>query len=145
MRFRITQAVLLAAATLVFSPAARAQEINVRARVPFAFALGDNVYPAGKYTVHAASANTYFLSIKSEDGTAQVLIPSHLCISSKPASPANQAKLIFHRMGNTYFLYRIWVGGSTVGREFPRSRLETQMAMNGSRAETVVVAANFAR
>jgi hypothetical protein len=134
---------LLAAAALVFGSTAYAQEINVRAHIPFAFVVGDKVYPAGEYAVQTAKTNTYFLSIKNEDKTAQGLIPSYLCVSTKPANPANQAKLVFHRMGNTYFLFRLWVGGSTVGREFPRSHRETQMAMNGSKTGTVVVAANI--
>jgi hypothetical protein len=144
MKLRISRTVLLATATLVFGSAAYAQEINVRARLPFAFVVGDKVYPAGEYVLQTATANTNFLSIKNADKTTQGLIPSYLCASTKPASPANQAKLVFHHMGNTYFLFRLWVGGSAVGREFPRSHLETQMAMNESKTETVVVAANLA-
>lgn len=144
MKLNISRTMLLASAALVFGSAAYAQEINVRARVPFAFAVGDKVYPAGEYAVQTAKANTYFLLIKNQDRTTQGLTPSHPCISSKPASPANQAKLVFHRMGNTYFLFRVWVGGSTVGREFPRSHRETEMAMNSSKTDTVIVAANLA-
>jgi len=144
MKFNISRTILLAAATLIFGSTAYAQEINVRVRVPFVFAVGDHMYPAGEYIIQTAEANTHFLSIKSADRAAQVLIASHVCVSSKPASPVNQAKLVFHRMGNMYFLYRVWVGGSTAGREFPRSHLETQMAMNRSENETVVVAANIA-
>jgi hypothetical protein len=50
----------------------------------------------------------------------------------------------FTRMGNTYFRYQVWVAGSEVGREFARSKTETHMAMNGTQAETVIVAANVA-
>jgi hypothetical protein len=144
MKLHISRTMLLAAAALVFGQAAYAQEISVRAHIPFAFVVGDKVYPVGEYAVQTAKDNTYSLSIKNEDKTAQGLTPSHPCISSKPVNPANQAKLVFHRIGNTYFLFRVWVGGSTVGREFPRSHRETQMAMNGSKTETVVVAANIA-
>lgn len=144
MKLNISRTVLLASAVLVFSSAAHAQEINLRARVPFAFVVGDKVYPAGEYAVQTAMANTYVLSIKSQDRTTHGLTESFLCISSNPAIPANQTKLVFHRMGNTYFLYRVWVGGSTVGREFPRSHGQTERAMNGSKTEIVIVAANLA-
>ena len=103
------------------------------------------MYPAGEYAVQTAKANTYYLSIKNEDKTTRELIDSYPCISSKPLTPGNQAKLVFHRVENTYFLHRVCVGGSTVGREFPKSHRETQMTMNGSTTETTIVAANIAR
>lgn len=144
MKFNISRTMLLAATALVFGQAAYAQEINVRAHIPFAFTVDDKVYPAGDYAVQTAMANTSFLLLKNEDKTARGLIRSHLCISTKPASPAGKAKLVFHRTGNTYFLFRLWIGGSEVGREFPRSHRETKMAMNGSKTETVIVALNLA-
>jgi hypothetical protein len=135
---------MVAAAALVFGSVAYTQEINVRARVPFDFVLGDKTYPAGQYAVQAASADSYSLFIENEDRTTHgPMVPSFPCISSKPTVPANQAKLVFHRVGNTYFLFRIWVGGTTVGREFLKSHRETETAMNGSKTETVIVAANL--
>ena len=41
--------------------------------------------------------------------------------------------MIFHRIGNTYFLYQVWVADSAVGREFTRSKTEIRMAMNGTK------------
>jgi hypothetical protein len=135
---------LIAAAALAFSSAGFAQEaVNVRAKVPFSFVVGDKTYPAGEYAIQTAEANTFFLSIKNENGQTQGLTRSHLSISSKPAEPANQAKLVFHRIANTYFLAQVWVGGSTVGREFPRSDRETEMATNRPKTETVIAAANI--
>jgi hypothetical protein len=142
MKLNISRTMLLAAAALVFGPAAYAQEINVRARVPFDFMLGDKLYPAGEYAVQTAAANTYFLSIKNEDGAARGMTPSYPYTSSKSAIPASQAKLVFHRQGNTFFLYQIWMGGSALGREFPMSRTETQLALNGAKPEAVSVAAS---
>jgi hypothetical protein len=144
MTLRISRTLMVAAVALVFGSAAYAQEINVRARVPFDFVVGDKTYSAGQYAVQTASDNTYFLSVKNIDAkTTQGLTPSHPCISSKSTGPANQVKLVFHRVGNKYFLFRLWVGGSTVGREFPIPPRETEMAMNGLRTETVMVAANI--
>ena len=144
MKLRISRTLMIAAVALVFGSAAYAQEINVRARVPFDFVLGDKAYPAGQYAIETASDNTYFLSVKNIDAkTTQGLTPSHPCISSKPTGPANQGKLVFHRLGNKYFLFRVWVGGSTVGREFPIPSREKEMAMNGLKTETLTVAANM--
>ena len=144
MKLRISRTLMVAAVALVFGSAAYAQEINVRARVPFDFVLGDKTYSAGQYAVETASDNTFFLSVKNiDDKATQGLTSSHPCISSKPTGPANQGKLVFHRVGNKYFLFRVWVGDSTVGREFPISPREMQMAMNGLKTETVTVTANI--
>ena len=143
MKLTIPRIMLLTAAPLLFGSAVYAQEINVRARVPFDFVLGEKVYPAGNYAVQTAMANTHFLSIKNVGRTTQALTLSLPCISSERAIPANQAKLVFRRIGNTYFLFRVWVGGSTAGWEFPGSHREAQMAENGPETETVIVATNM--
>jgi hypothetical protein len=143
MKLRISRTLMVAAVALVFGSAAYAQEINVRARVPFDFVLGDKTYSAGQYAVETASDNTFFLSVKNIDAKkAQGLTLSYPCFSSQPTGPANQGKLVFHRVGGKYFLFRVWVGGSAVGREFPAPPRETEMAMNGLKTETVMVAAN---
>lgn len=142
MKLSISRIMLLAAAPLLFGSPAYSQEINVRARVPFDFVLGDTAYPAGEYVIQTAMANTSFLSINNEGGTKQGLTRAIPCISSTQAIPGNQAKLVFHRIGHTYFLFRVWVGGSTVGREFPRSRHETEMANSPTKTESRIVAAN---
>ena len=142
MKLNISRTMLFTVALLVFNSASRAQEINVRAHVPFDFVAGDKAYPAGEYAIQTAMANTAFLSIKNEGGGTQGLTRSHVCISSRSTISANQARLIFHRIGNAYFLFRVWVGGSTVGREFPKPPGEAEMAKNGPKTETVTVAAN---
>jgi len=144
MKLRIPQTILVAAAALVFGSAAYAQEINVRARVPFDFVVGNQEYPAGQYAVQNARDTGFYVSINNQEKrTTRGLADSLPCISSKPLTPANEAKLVFHRVGNTYFLFRIWVGGETTGREFPMSHREKQMAMNGAETETTIVAAQI--
>jgi hypothetical protein len=143
MKLTISRMMLIAAAALSFSSAGFAQEVNVRAKVPFSFVVGDKTYPAGEYAIQTAEANTFFLSIRNENGQPQGLTQSHVSTSSRPAEPANRAKLIFHRIANTYFLAQVWVGGSTVGREFPRSDRETEMATNRPKTETVIAAADI--
>ena len=142
MKLNMSRIMLLALVALVFGSAAHAQEINVRARVPFDFVLGDKVYPAGEYAIQTAMTKTSFLSINNQGRTTQSLTPSFPCISSEQVIPANRAKLVFRRIGNTYFLFRVWVGGSSVGREFPRSHRETLMAKNEPKTETAMFATN---
>jgi hypothetical protein len=140
MKLSISRIMLLAAAPLLFGSPVYSQEINVRARVPFDFVLGDRAYPAGEYVIQTAMANTSSLSINNEGGTTQGLTRAVPCISSTQVIPGNQAKLVFHRIRDTYFLFRVWVGGTTVGREFPRSHRETEMAKRAPKTETVTAA-----
>src|SRR5215472_15077806 len=143
MKLNMSRIMLLALVALVFGSAAHAQEINVRARVPFDFVLGDKVYPAGEYAIQTAMTKTSFLSINNQGRTTQSLTPSFPCISSEQVIPANRAKLVFRRIGNTYFLFRVWVGGSSVGREFPRSHRGTLMVKNEPKIETAIFATNI--
>jgi hypothetical protein len=143
MRVRIPRTLLVAAAALALGSVAYAQEINVRARIPFDFVAGNNVYSAGDYALRTARDTGFFMSINNQSQTTPGLIDSFPCTLSKPVTPGDQAKLVFHRIGNTYFLYRVWVGGETTGRELLKSHRETQMAMNGSTTETVIVATNI--
>jgi hypothetical protein len=46
-------------------------------------------------------------------------------------------------MGNIFFLYPSSAEGGRDGREYPRSTPDTRMAMNGTRFETAIVAANL--
>jgi len=142
MKIRISLTLLVAAAALFLGSVAHAQEVNVRAKVPFDFVLGDKVYPAGEYAIQTAMANNDSLYIKNERGAKPALL---LTDPHTASEPANQTKLVFHQMGNTYFLYQVWVAGSPVGRELPRSRTETRMAQNGAKPEPVIVGANVTR
>jgi len=142
MKLRITRTMAVVAALLAFGSAAHAQEVNLRAKVPFNFVLADNVYPAGEYALQTVMANNTSLYIKSEAKAKPALLLTDLQTNS---TPAKHTELLFHRIGNTYFLYQVWVAGSEVGREFPRSKTETRMARNGAKAETLVIAAQISR
>jgi hypothetical protein len=81
------------------------------------------------------------LSIRSEEGNGVKIVLSNPCTSS---DAAQQTKLVFSRVGDSYFLHQIWTEGSAYGRAFPKSKAEVEMAANHD-TETVVVAANITR
>ena len=142
MKLRISKTMLMAAAVLAFGSAVYGQEVNLRAKVPFDFVLGDKAYPAGEYVLQTVMANNSSVYIKNEGGAKPALLLSDLHTATVPAK---RSELVFHRVGNAYFLYQVWVAGSEVGREFPRSSMETRLAQNGAKAQTVTVAANISR
>lgn len=142
MNLTIIRSLLVAVAALILGSVAQAQEVNLRAKVPFEFVLGDKIYPAGEYAVQTVLTNNYSLYIKNDGGAKPALI---LTDPQSGVAPADKTKLVFHRMGNTYFFYQVWVAGSSIGREFAKSRGEVQLAMNRVKQETVIVAANITR
>lgn len=140
MKLRIGRMMIVAAAALALGSAAYGQEVNVRAKVPFDFVLDNRTYPAGEYAVQTVKVDDSCLYINKEDGVKSGVALTHPHEANKPAK---KTMLLFHRIGGTYFLYQVWVEGSRVGREFPGSPTETQLALNGRKEETVIVAANI--
>lgn len=134
LRISLTAVAILFAAT-----AAQAQQTKVVADVPFNFVVGDRGYPAGQYLLSGQHAMVRIENTAAESTTT---VLSNAC---EDAKPAEKTKLVFHRMGGTYFLYQIWVAGRDYGREFPRSQTEIHLAQNHQKGDEVIVAANLVK
>ena len=136
------RSILFVLAALLLATAAHAQSTNVTASVPFAFVVADHEYAAGDYAVKSVSESGVPSLIDKKDEAERGMALSTACSSAKP-SPTT--RLVFHRMGNAYFLYQIWQEGSSRGREFPTSKTEIELARNSIQPEVVIVAANLNR
>jgi hypothetical protein len=136
------RSVLFALTVLLMATAAQAQQTAVKADVPFDFVVGDRAYPAGEYTIKSMSDNGIPVRIDSTQEGAMGIALSNACVGS---GPANSTKLVFHRLGDHYFLYQIWTEGNSAGREFAKSKAEVQVAKNYDKPELVIVAANISR
>ena len=135
------RSILFAFTALLLATAAHAQSTSVTASVPFNFVVGDHAYPAGDYEVKSISVSGVPILIRNTDASENGIALSDACSSGKPATTT---KLVFHRMGNQYFLYQIWKEGSTEGRQFRISKTEMRLARN-EKPELVIVAANLTR
>lgn len=108
----------------------------VKANIPFDFITGNTALPAGEYRVSAISEmGTLSVIGGASDHT---LVNSHAVLAN---AASTSTKLIFHRYGDQYFLYQIWVQGESRGRELPQTRLEKELASN-TRFNTVAVLAH---
>ncbi len=136
------RSVLFVLAVLMLATAARAQQIPVKADVPFDFVVGDRAYPAGEYTVKSALENSGILRLDNTQEPMTRFIASNIC---ENRAPSKNTKLVFRRMAGRYFLYQVWTEGSLTGREFPKSRIETELAQNHETPEVVIVAAIISR
>lgn len=123
MKITITKTLALAA-VLGMGAAHAAERKTMRAEIPFAFRAGDTQLPAGEYTVWQNPGNGY-VAIASAAGTARA------ALFANPGYPAqhNQATLVFHRYGDTYFLAEIR-GEQTV--RLGKSAAEREMADAGA-------------
>jgi hypothetical protein len=132
---------LVVAAAVLFASAAQAQEFGVKADIPFAFVVSNHVYPAGEYTVLTINPDSDNLWLRGSGEMKQTVALTPIrCYSRKTVE---SSKLVFHRVGDTYFLSQIWVQGNASGREFPESKREIELAATQGKAERVIVAVNL--
>jgi hypothetical protein len=83
--------------------------MGVRANVPFEFVVGDKTFPAGKITAHGVSASQAgSISIRNL-GSGEQTYRIGQKLTATDAS--NEAKLVFHKYGDRYYLAQIWVPG----------------------------------
>ena len=129
---------VLLAAALLFASTAQAQALHVKADIPFDFVVGNTVYSAGTYTIGPATQSSNALPLDGGDTRAMVMA-NHCSLTL----PSSTTRLVFDRMGDTYFLSQVWVEGQTDGREFPKSKREVQMARNHTPSESVTVVAQL--
>jgi hypothetical protein len=140
MKLGIFKTLFVALVGLAFASAGYSQTVNIRAQIPFRFAIGGQTYPAGEYAVKTLQSYSNLTYIGNRNKPKSTMTLPH-SVSSGP--PAKNTVLLFHRIGGTYFLYQLWAEGSRVGLQFRQSPEEKELAMNKTNAETVSIAANF--
>jgi hypothetical protein len=136
------RSVLFALAAILLVPVAQAQQNGVKADVPFDFVVGNRAYPAGEYTLRAPLNSSSVIRIENMNEVSATFAQSNVC---SKGTPSPETKLVFHRMGVHYFLYQVWTAGSSIGREFPKGRIEVELAQNREKPEVVIVAAVISR
>lgn len=124
-------AVILLAAVFVYA------DPPVTAQIPFPFHVGDSTLPSGVYTLDTNVTAAGILCLRSANGRSSVMSLSQGVRSS--TGPA-QAKLIFHKYGDEYFLFQVWTGNRDTGRELLKSRHEAEVAAATKRSIETILA-----
>jgi hypothetical protein len=120
--------VLMMALTVVGLALASAAVANgqsgkqLTAQIPFDFIVAEKTLRSGQYEVRSASSAGEVLAIREANGKERVMRLTFES-GSKPGRDMN-AKLVFHRYGNTYFLSQVWMAGKSTGRELAKTRQE---------------------
>jgi hypothetical protein len=126
----------LVALSLLLTTAGAAAQSTVQANVPFAFKVGKTQLPAGTYRIKAVSQSLMEIgdsqTVKSVYSQTQWQGPSR-----------TSAKLVFHHLGNQYFLAEVWGDKGEQGMTIPASKLERELQIARGPAnddENVVIA-----
>ena len=115
---------------LLMSAAAQAQTTHLTITVPFKFTAGNVQLPAGEYEVTAVGPwGGPTLSVHNVNSNAGTLV---LSTSSRSQKPTADAKLVFHRYGNQYFLAEVWNRHSSLGNQ-----IQDQLAASGVGKEPI--------
>jgi len=124
----------IALALIVSVPMTQAQA-RAKANVPFRFNLEQQSMPAGAYEI--TTAGERLLAVRNLDTMKSCLVLESIHMQDSRA----QAKLVFHKYGDQYFLAEIW-DGSDIGIQIPESKREKEMkwARNTLKPELVVIA-----
>jgi len=117
-RFSAIALVVLAGACMAGS--LQAQSHEVRADVPFSFAVGGKQLPAGHYAFFSQANDT--LVISNVDYKVTLLSRTEEAFNVKSYT----SKLVFDKYGDHYFLREIRCPSIALNVEIPASKLEKQ-------------------
>ena len=117
-------------------PATQAQSVMLKANIPFDFVVGEKQLPPGEYQVK--SLHQAVTQIQSMDARSSAIA---LTKGMQAGKISDGGKLVFNRYGDQYFLSEIWGAWSDAGRQFPKSRLEREVAQRSANRGPTVIAA----
>ena len=97
---------------------------RVYAQIPFDFVVGEKTLSAGRYSVSTDTQDHSVLSIRN-----MKLNSAAVRLSSPVQSQRSKkdARLVFHRYGQTYFLAEVWQGGENSGWALHSSKAERKL------------------
>lgn len=126
-------AALIALFTAAASPSQAGQ---ITCKVPFSFTVNSaKALPPGAYTLTATGPLGTVLVRGAGVGAFSVT-------NRLESRTEDEAKLVFHKYGDTYILRQVWMGGGS-GRDLPRTQLERELMERkvAGGPELVIVAA----
>jgi hypothetical protein len=127
--------IALALATAVASANAQSSK-KVVANIPFEFIASGVAMPAGEYSLRVTAASDNGLLIQSTDTKISAM---RLTFPIAPKNHRSEARLVFHRYGQRYFLTEVWTAEDSTGRQLLKSRqeraIERELARITSKSE----------
>jgi hypothetical protein len=119
----------------VLAPSIRAQTyLNLNTTIPFDFTIGSRVMPAGDYEVRGDTVRGALIFQRTDRAASHAVIAIPV---EAPKAPAT-GKLVFKCYDGRCFLSQLWSPLSATGRQFPKSKLEMEVARNGAGRNVLV-------
>ena len=109
---------------------------GIKANIPHSFVVNNTTLPAGTYMITVSdndSADLNVLEIRSTNGKTAVFFDTE---PVNVARKARQSELVFDKIGDTYFLSRVFMRGDEGGNQLLKSKKEKRLEEGGSTAET---------
>ncbi len=120
MKRNLTGILTLVVLSLTMTAIGAYAQTAVKANVPFGFKVGNVQLPAGTYVIRQQDQS--ILIVSNIEKSAAVLTTARRDEANK-----GNARLVFYRSGNHYFLTQIWGGYGTSGLILPSSKLQDEL------------------
>jgi hypothetical protein len=130
---------LLLLSLMIAAQVVKAQD-PVVVNIPFEFVAGKLTLPPGEYRIEKLEQGSAAVVLHRVDRTGSALV---MTLPAWATVPASDAKLVFNKYGNRYFLSQYWSAGSSNGRIIPKSTKEKELfllAGNHAQAQVTLVA-----
>jgi hypothetical protein len=114
---RVFAAVVLGVLMLGSAVHAQRSERTIKANIPFDFVVGNEIFPAGLYSV--ALIGPVLLELRNSEGRALTHVLTQTV--QAPAKPG-QPKLRFDSEGGEHVLSQVWQKGDDMGQQVLRSK-----------------------
>jgi hypothetical protein len=124
----IERAIALAALILLVtvSSAYAQTDRQTLVNIPFNFSVGEKTMPAGKYLIrrNRKDSDTVWVVQNKESGEAALLLTR----SVRANDTQENAKFVFRKYDDVYFLSEFWAAGTNSGREIQVTDRERALA-----------------
>ncbi|MEZ5428267.1 MAG: hypothetical protein R2747_18505 [Pyrinomonadaceae bacterium] len=116
----------------------------IKAHIPFSFIVKDKTFPAGEYTIKPTedvSDSDMIFEIVRDNGREKAMIFETYDATENQALKDDM--LIFDKMGDKYFLSKIFAAYETSGNEVEKSKMEKNLEDRAVKKETYHLKAKF--
>jgi hypothetical protein len=107
----------------------------LRANIPFEFRMGQTSFQSGEYVFQLSS---HILVVRQAEGQHSAVMT--LTQSAWRLNKPETSLLEFNRYGDTYFLSKLWIQGSTDGEALPSTSHEKELARRITPIRTEAIA-----
>jgi hypothetical protein len=117
---RIAAIALLTASALMAAGSAMAQNLSLKVDIPFNFNVSNAVLPAGSYSISSDLLHPTTFFVRDSQGR-NVAVETGL---NDAGSRGKRSVLVFHKVGDQYFLSGIGFGVRSTSIFFPATKAE---------------------